>query len=458
MDEQPYAFGDILSLESDLEFRSSSDGPWVKVFGRIADYKINFYPNKDSEDPIKTIHIRSAVTADPDPSESHAFNIMEAGQYHAGCKTKTSEETHRWIEIIRALTIPPKKLTMENFNIISVIGRGFFGKVMLVQQKEGKELFAIKTVQKTKLMDSGKPQTIVAERNILMLVKNPFIVQLHFAFQTPQKFYLGLEYAPGGELFYHMEQSGLIPLDDARLYTAEIAIALAHLHKLGIVYRDLKPENILFDGQGHIKLTDFGLAKDLLSTPTTSTFCGTNHYLAPEIVKGDNYSYEIDWWALGVLLCEMLTGVTPFDGETRMQIFTSIVEEEPQIPLGVDDDARELIAWLLTKDPKLRPDFDLLSAHRFFSCLDWEYVYDKRYIPTYVPEIPDLVAKPQNFDPEFTNEAAIDSQCIQIPTDDALNVDGFSFSSPQLPVDQNGEIVLDSSLIKEFENFDTSDI
>lgn len=451
---QPLALSSILSLEGALDIRDSPDSPWESRYCQLSDSELRIYENESMENVLKTIQITDKITVVPDDGpNSLYFHICEDDKFVVGCVTATPEEARRWMEIVKTVTRPQPKLTMDDFDIVSVIGRGYFGKVMLVENKETKDQYAIKSVQKVKLVESGRPQTIVAERNIMMLVKNPFIVQLHFAFQTPTKFYLGLEYAPGGELFYHMEQTGLIPVDDARLYVAEIAVALEHLHRFGIVYRDLKPENVLFDAEGHVKLTDFGLAKDLCDTENTSTktFCGTNHYLAPEIVTGKPYSYEVDWWALGILLCEMLTGVTPFDGE-GMKMFESIANDEPTIPYDVDEDAASLITWLLTKDPAKRPGFEDIASHPFFECLDWEYVVDRRYQPNFVPDTSNTATThTQYFAPEFTEEAAVDSQGEPM-IDDALNIDGFSFNAPFVPDgDINGDVYIDADLMQEYE-------
>ena len=457
MEMQPLALSEILSLEGVLSIRNTVDGEWVSRYCQLSECQLLIYADESMEEIIQTIVITGETTVEEDDGpNSLFFHINEGGTFILGCGASSPEEARRWMEIVKTVTTPPPSLTMDDFNIVRVIGRGFFGKVMLVERKDTKELYAIKSVQKAKLLESGRPQTIVAERNIMMLVKNPFIIQLHFAFQTATKFYLGLEYAPGGELFYHMQQTGLIPVDDARLYVAEIAVALEHLHRFGIVYRDLKPENILFDAEGHVKLTDFGLAKDLCDTENTSTktFCGTNHYLAPEIVTGKPYSYEIDWWALGVLLCEMLTGVTPFDGETRNKMFESIVNDEPTIPFGIDEDAAALIAWMLTKDPAKRPGFEEITSHPFFECLNWEYVVDRRYQPNFVPEVaetPETRAK-RYFAKEFTEEAAVDSQVEFLPGDDALNIAGFSFNAPFVPDAQNqDDVYIDPDLMKEYE-------
>ncbi|EAY10772.1 AGC family protein kinase [Trichomonas vaginalis G3] len=340
-----------------------------------------------------------------------------------------NEDISCWMLAINSKKLDMPKLSMNDFRIISVIGRGYYGKVMLVQKKDSGELFAIKYIRKSRLNDDNG-SSVIAERNILMKVRHPFIVNLCFAFQTETKVYLGLEYAAGGELFYHMDQVGTIPIDDARLYIAEIGLALQHLHSIGIVYRDLKPENILFDEKGHIKLTDFGLSKSLDTSESTTTFCGTCEYLAPEIVTQQPYSYKVDEWALGVLAFEMIFGQTPFADENKVYLFDKIVSEDPEFPFLCDFKVTNFILRLLTKDPEKRPSFAEVQDDPFFAGLDWDKVYKREYTPRFIPKVKDPL-HPTNFDPEFTNEIPTDSLCAP-GLGDIGNIPGFSFMESKL--------------------------
>ena len=343
------------------------------------------------------------------------------------------KEILKWATAIRnSLTVSPI-LSMASFRILSTIGRGFFGKVMLVQHRTTGELFAIKSIQKKRLIETRKLHTVVAERSILLKAKHPFLVRLCFSFQTSSKFYLGLEYAAGGELYYHMEKRGKIPVEEARLYLAEIALAIDYLHSIGIIYRDLKPENILLDGDGHIKLTDFGLSKEVENNNTTSTICGTTEYLAPEMILRQPYTYSIDWWSLGILTYEMLTEGNPFLGDNRGKTLQNIVKAVPQFPPGMPDDAIELTKALLTKDPKLRPGFSKIKKMKFFSSLNWEDVYNKKYTPLFIPESVGNIAA--NFDPEFTTENPVDS-AVQSAS---CNFPDFSYTG--LPIDERNQSI-----------------
>ncbi|OHT11067.1 AGC family protein kinase [Tritrichomonas foetus] len=417
-----------LAFSGWLKKKGSHQGLWHRRFVVLSGSTLTF--SKDAEGKV----IDQVVNLPANPkvsmlegSTQPRFTIEIPGGEPLILNAEKQVDANRWIAAIRSSSGPLPSLSMDQFKIVSVLGRGYYGKVMLVQKKDTGEIFAIKSIQKSRLVESGKSETVIAERNIMMKAHHPFIVSLCFAFQTPSKFYLGLEYAPGGELFYHMDKLGVIQIDDARLYTAEIGLALSYLHSIGIVYRDLKPENILLDANGHIKLTDFGLSKDILATDTgtATTFCGTSEYLAPEVVMQMPYSYPIDMWALGVLVYEMILGTTPFYDENKAKMFTNIVGSEPFFPPQLDRRISDFIGKLLDKDPNNRPRFEEIKSHPFFEGFNWDKVYNREYRPNFIPPTKDPL-NPTNFDPEFTNEAAADSY-VPPAVGDVGNVPGFSY-------------------------------
>ncbi|EAY08937.1 AGC family protein kinase [Trichomonas vaginalis G3] len=418
---------DLYGLKSWLKKKGTNQGLWHKRFVTLNEKKIVI--SKDEEQT----HIEQVIDLGPDTTaeivtgaSTPRFQVIpSAGADPLLFTAGSPEEVARWVAAINQIKLPMQHLTMDNFRIISVIGRGFYGKVMLVQKLDTGDLYAIKSIHKSRINEPGKANSVLAERNIMMRAHYPFLVNLCFAFQTPAKFYLGLEYAAGGELFYHMDKVGTIPLNDARLYIAEIGLALSYLHSLGIVYRDLKPENILFDAEGHIKLTDFGLSKSLIDSESTSTFCGTSEYLAPEVIMQQTYSYAIDEWALGVLAFEMILGVTPFYDDNKAVMFGKIVNEPPVFPQGLDNRIIDFINKLLAKDPAQRAKFDDLKSHPFFEGFDWVKVYNRDYTPSFVPQVKDPL-NTQNFDPEFTSEIAADS-FVQPAIGDDGAVQGFSY-------------------------------
>jgi serum/glucocorticoid-regulated kinase 2 len=418
---------DVFRLRGWLKKKGTNQGLWHKRFVTLTSKQMVISKDEEQTSIEQVVSIGPNTVAEVvDGASTPRFQVIpEPGSEPVLFSATSPEEVTKWVTALTSIKTPTPKLSMDNFRIISVIGRGFYGKVMLVQKLDTGSLYAIKSIHKSRLSESGKAASVLSERTIMMKAQHPFIVNLCFAFQTPSKFYLGLEYAPGGELFYHMDRVGTIQIDDARLYTAQIGLALTHLHSIGIVYRDLKPENILFDAEGNIKLTDFGLSKDLVETEQTTTFCGTSEYLAPEVIMQQPYSYEIDEWALGVLTYEMILGQTPFYDDNKAVMFGKIVSEDPVFPQGLDNRIKDFIMCLLTKDPKKRPKFDDLKSHPFFEGFDWVKVYNKEYRPQFVPNIKDPL-NTSNFDPEFTSEIAADS-FVQPTMGDDGTVQGFSY-------------------------------
>jgi serine/threonine protein kinase len=317
--------------------------------------------------------------------------------------------------------------TMQDFDIMSVLGKGSDGKVMLCRWKGTNEFYAIKSIRKSRLIKARTVHTIFRERTVLVKARHPFIVDLLFAFQTDKKCYLGMELVAGGELYRRLRDAGQLSIDETRLYVAEIGMALDHLHNQNVIYRDLKPENVMIGADGHIKLTDFGLAK--LSEERgkmTSTFCGTPEYLAPEILTKRPYNEAVDWWALGVIMYEMLFGKTPFFNRVRNKMFQSIADATFEFPEGADPRAADLISKLIVKKPEERITFKAFKQHPFFEGMSFRAVFKKRIKPPYLLDIPDKLCCVQYFEKEFTKLQAEDSDAD--PVEEAF--EGFSFMAP----------------------------
>ncbi|CCE64132.1 hypothetical protein TPHA_0G02910 [Tetrapisispora phaffii CBS 4417] len=305
-----------------------------------------------------------------------------------------------------------KPLSIDDFDLLKVIGKGSFGKVMQVRKKDTKNIYALKAIKKSYIISKSEVTHTLAERTVLSRVNCPFIVPLKFSFQSPEKLYLVLAFINGGELFYHLQKEGRFDLSRSRFYTAELLCALETLHNLNVIYRDLKPENILLDYQGHITLCDFGLCKlNMKDDDKTDTFCGTPEYLAPELLLGQGYSKEVDWWTLGVLLYEMLTGLPPYYDEDVPKMYKKILKEPLRFPEGFDSDAKDLLIGLLSRDPKRRLGYngaDEIKNHPFFYNLSWKRLWMKGYISPYKPPVTNS-SDTSNFDQEFTREKPIDS-------------------------------------------------
>ncbi|KAJ7768354.1 kinase-like domain-containing protein [Mycena metata] len=305
-------------------------------------------------------------------------------------------------------------LTIEAFDLLKVIGKGSFGKVMQVRKKDTQRIYALKTIRKAHIAQRpGEITHILAERTVLALVNNPFIVPLKFSFQNPDKLYLVMSFVNGGELFYHLQREGKFDQDRSRFYAAELLCALEHLHGFNVVYRDLKPENILLDYTGHIALCDFGLCKlNMSETEKTNTFCGTPEYIAPELLESQGYTKTVDWWTLGVLLYEMMTGLPPFYDENVNTMYQRILTDPLNFPLDMPSEARSVMTGLLQRDPSKRlgaHGSEEIKKHPFFAkYIDWNRLLAKKYPTPFKPSV-ESVLDVANFDPDFTNELPQDS-------------------------------------------------
>ncbi|KAM6464298.1 ribosomal protein S6 kinase alpha-2 isoform 1-T1 [Liasis olivaceus] len=282
------------------------------------------------------------------------------------------------------------------------------------------------------------------ERDILAEVNHPFIVKLHYAFQTEGKLYLILDFLRGGDLFTRLSKEVMFTEEDVKFYLAELALALDHLHGLGIIYRDLKPENILLDEEGHIKITDFGLSKEAIDHDKRAySFCGTIEYMAPEVVNRRGHTQSADWWSFGVLMFEMLTGSLPFQGKDRKETMALILKAKLGMPQFLSVEAQSLLRALFKRNPSNRLGAGLdgveeIKRHPFFATIDWNKLYRKEIKPPFKP----AVGRPEDtfhFDPEFTSRTPTDSPGVP-PSANAHHLfRGFSFVASSLvqePVQQ----------------------
>ncbi|GMF99427.1 hypothetical protein B5S33_g99 [[Candida] boidinii] len=305
-----------------------------------------------------------------------------------------------------------KSLGIEDFDLLKVIGKGSFGKVMQVRKKDTGKIYALKSIRKSHIVNKMEVTHTLAEKFVLSRVNSPFIVPLKFAFQSSEKLYLVLSFINGGELFYHLQQARRFPLVRAKFYICELLSAIETLHGLNIVYRDLKPENILLDYQGHIALCDFGLCKiNMKLEQKTNTFCGTPEYLAPELLLGKGYTRVVDFWTLGVLLYEMLTSLPPFYDEDVNIMYKKILHDPLVFPNYLDSKTCSLIKGLLNRDPRKRLGYNGVSEIKnnpFFDDVDWNKLNSKGYIPPYKPPVKDN-SDTSNISSEFTNEKPMDS-------------------------------------------------
>ncbi|XP_043360660.1 ribosomal protein S6 kinase alpha-3 isoform X3 [Dermochelys coriacea] len=347
---------------------------------------------------------------------------------------QTEEGNIKEIAITHHVKEGHEKADPSQFELLKVLGQGSFGKVFLVKKISGsdaRQLYAMKVLKKATLKVRDRVRTKM-ERDILVEVNHPFIVKLHYAFQTEGKLYLILDFLRGGDLFTRLSKEVMFTEDDVKFYLAELALALDHLHSLGIIYRDLKPENILLDEEGHIKLTDFGLSKESIDHEKKAySFCGTVEYMAPEVVNRRGHTQSADWWSFGVLMFEMLTGTLPFQGKDRKETMTMILKAKLGMPQFLSSEAQSLLRMLFKRNPANRlgagPDgVEEIKRHLFFSTIDWNKLYRREIHPPFKP----ATGRPEDtfyFDPEFTAKTPKDSPGIPPSANAHQLFRGFSF-------------------------------
>eukprot|EP01126_Amoeba_proteus_P049993 TRINITY_DN5870_c0_g1_i11.p1 TRINITY_DN5870_c0_g1~~TRINITY_DN5870_c0_g1_i11.p1 ORF type:complete len:402 (-),score=63.52 TRINITY_DN5870_c0_g1_i11:596-1801(-) len=248
------------------------------------------------------------------------------------------------------------KVGVDSFETLKVIGRGGFGRVLLVRKRDTKKVYAMKVLKKAIIAVRGEIEHTRTEKSVMSKVDHPFLVKLHWSFQTEENLYFIMDFVNGGELFHHLSHEKSFSEPRAKFYAAQIVSGMAYLHSHGIIYRDLKPENILLSSSGNVIMTDFGLSKEGLTAADsrTATFCGTPEYLAPEIIKGDDYTKAIDWWSVGTLIFEMLTGLPPFYTEDEENMYHKIMSAELVIPSFFSPSVENLICQFLKRNPKER--------------------------------------------------------------------------------------------------------
>uniref|UniRef100_A0A8D3D1F6 non-specific serine/threonine protein kinase n=1 Tax=Scophthalmus maximus TaxID=52904 RepID=A0A8D3D1F6_SCOMX len=353
------------------------------------------------------------------------------------------------------LTGHSERVGMENFELLKVLGTGAYGKVFLVRKNSGHDagqLYAMKVLKKAAIVQKAKTtEHTRTERQVLEHIRqSPFLVTLHYAFQTQSKLHLILDYVSGGEMFTHLYQRDHFPEEAVRIYIGEIILALEHLHKLGIVYRDIKLENILLDNEGHVVLTDFGLSKEFLEEEKerTYSFCGTIEYMAPEIIRGKSgHGKSVDWWSLGILMFELLTGASPFtlEGERNSQSEVSkrILRCDPPFPSMIRATAQDLLKKLLVKDPHKRlgsgpRGAEDIKAHPFFKKLNWADLAQKKLPSPFKPELKSELDV-GNFAEEFTGMDPVYSPASTPPSTGRL-FKGYSFIAPSILFNKNAKI------------------
>ncbi|KAI8387511.1 kinase-like domain-containing protein [Blakeslea trispora] len=298
---------------------------------------------------------------------------------------------------------------LKDFELQDTLGTGTFGRVYLSKFIPSSKFYAMKVLKKSEVVRLKQVEHLMSEKQILSSVRFPFIVDLFCTFQDETNLYMLLEYVVGGELFTHLRRAGRFTNDMTRFYASEIVLAIEYLHSKDIIYRDLKPENLLIDHQGHIKITDFGFAKKVVDR--TWTLCGTPEYLAPEIIQSKGHGKAVDWWALGILIFEMLAGYPPFFDDNSFGIYEKILMGKVQFAAHFDPLAKDLLKRLLVSDRtkrlgNLKGGSEDVKRHKWFRGVDWIGLLDKNVRAPIIPHYPhpgdtsNFEKYPEQFDTE----------------------------------------------------------
>lgn len=363
------------------------------------------YPKKQSEDTTKSDDTAVDDNAKDEKDEDEPnvieedFEFVEKDRPLKRSSTLYSRESDNDWEF-------------EDFVIKKVLGIGSFGKVYLVENQVTGKLHAMKSIKKEKIMDYNKMESMKLEEHILLNSEHPNIVSLDYVFKNEERIYFVMNFVRGGELFKQIIDCRRFEESRAKFYAAQIALALGHLHSQDVLYRDLKPENILLGEDGYVYLTDFGLSRILARDEIATSFWGTAEYLAPEMVTSTGHNFGIDWWALGILIYEMIVGIPPFYHKKRDHMFYLIKEAEIKYPdpekhgISVSEQAQDLINKLLNKDMDKRlgvdEDVEEILDHPWFSDLDMDKILAKEVVPPFKPWLEEDKYDTSNFDPSVT--------------------------------------------------------
>jgi p70 ribosomal S6 kinase len=331
-----------------------------------------------------------------------------------------------------------KRLSPDDFEMLCLVGQGAFGKVFQVRKRDTGSVYAMKVMRKDTIIEREQTDYMRAERDILTVIHHPYVVQLRYSFQTSQKLYLIMDFVNGGHLFFWLYRQGLFDTALTRFYAAEIVCAIGHLHSLNIMHRDLKPENILLDNEGHVKITDFGLAKqqDPESSKRANSLVGSIDYMAPEILLATGHGKTADWWSVGVLMYEMLTGQLPFRGKNKPAIQKAICSHKLKMPTFLPGDVMGLIKTLLDRQQDKRlgsgpSGTENVKRHAFFKTVDWDKIEVRGINPPFRPTVQGELCV-ACFDEQWTKKEAVDSAAGTPGSGDKDIFLGFSFTSPSI--------------------------
>lgn len=364
------------------------------------------------------------------PNDFHFDEVF----HESDSGSESSSELTETEEFGEGEAIFSRKLTKDDFDFLSVVGQGGFGKVYQVQQRRTGEIYALKVLKKSHVIAQKAAENTRAERDILRNVVHPNIVKMHFAFQTEGKLYIGMDFVNGGQLFFHLRNHTMFSEEIVRFYAAQLVLAIGHLHSLDIIHRDLKPENILLDSEGHVILTDFGFAKEnICDDQSAGSWCGTLAYMAPEMIRGQKYGKAVDWWSLGVLLFDMLTGSPPFAAKNQGTLQKQVLEKKVVFPGYLSPQITGLLKGLIKREPGTRLGSKTgrqeLMSSTFFKGIHWNKLLHRQIDPPIRPKIEKGRLDLTNFDGEIIKQTPRDSPAspFVLSQSQEMHFKGFSY-------------------------------
>jgi len=391
--------GEKLTQRQEAAFNNNGCMPFVTAMTLTGDDALVLDYSQSIQDALCGSDTFEAVFEVPDPDVPGRMCTISEGQpNNTGNEASSPSTRHR----------------IEDFQIVRVVGVGGSGKVIQAKHRPTGHFRAVKVMSKARLFQQEQRlQRVITEKRILAQLRHPFVVSLHWAFQTSTHLFLVLDFCGGGELFFHMLARGRFEERDAMFYFCEILLGLEYLHSQQVLYRDLKPENCLLDDDGHIRLTDFGLSKDNASESNFTSFVGTAGYLSPEMVARQGHGFPLDYYCLGCLLYCLLTGSLPhYEGDYKAMIQRRVKGEQCAFPPWLSGDSQHLLKGLLAPDPVDRLGSRCgaieVKEHPWVREVDWTRVYRRSPQPCF-PNFPPVLPKQEvsaNFASEFTQQGA----------------------------------------------------